>query len=78
MGHQVQPRNKWRALPSKNQTGFIAYHAQEVLGLLQQLAGKHDDKVGAVANLVFLLLRGQDQHLGCGVLDLSEEGRKKR
>jgi hypothetical protein len=49
------------------------YHAQECLCLLQQTAGKDDDKVCAVADFVLLLLRSQDKHLGCGVFHLRQK-----
>ena len=61
-----------RPSATRRKNGAGTHHAQEVLGLLQQLAGEHDDKVGAVADLVLLLLRRQDEHLGGGVLDLGE------
>lgn len=50
--------------------GGLEAHAEEVLGLAQQLTGEDDDEVGVVAHLGLLLLRGHDEELGGGVDDV--------
>lgn len=50
--------------------GGVQAHAQQVLCILQQLAGKAHDQVCAVAHLVVLLLRRADEQFCGGVHDL--------
>lgn len=55
-------------------------HDEQVNGPLEKLAGKDEDKVGVVAVLGLLSLRGADEQLGRRVddLDLADDGRRVR
>ena len=54
-------------------TRHRTYHVQQVSGVLQELAAKDENEVGAVTDLFFLHVRCQNQELGSRVLDLLEQ-----
>ena len=55
-------------LVPQHDVACLQTHADELLRLLQQLAGKDNDEVGGVAHLSLLLLAGHDEQL-CGGVD---------
>ncbi len=55
---------------ANDNVGGLEAHAEEVLGLAQELAGEDDDEVGGVAHLGLLLLGGHDEELGGRVDDV--------
>ena len=57
------------APPAGDDVLWVELHADQLLGLLEQLGGQHRHRGGAVAHLVVLHARHVHQHLGRRVVD---------